>query len=320
MKGKRISGLEASAPADEMIQLALRTQLKAMCAMRKQALNWNDPEGVHDMRVLSRRLRSAIADFEPYLRKPPPPTTKLRTIAKSLGAVRDEDVAIPALAKLQADAHGAVAEGIEVLTEERREQRAEARAMLEKAIRRSDVKEFREEFENKIDNIRVALKKSTTRRSLAGDPTFGEVGARVIAARLKELRAASSHIFFPFEVKEIHELRILAKRLRYALELFEPCWGEDIKHIAKEIALLQTSLGELHDCDVWIEDLGTRLKKTTRQDRIDPEVARASAACTWLLKHFAKERMEHYRDSLGRWQQWEADGFLNHLRIVMNRV
>src|SRR5260370_14517342 len=100
-KVKYISGLDCSAPADKMVRLVLRTQLKAMCDLRDKALEWHDPEGVHDMRVLSRRLRSAISDFKPFWRKSSVPRLKLRAIAKSLGAVRDEDVALAARAGLK---------------------------------------------------------------------------------------------------------------------------------------------------------------------------------------------------------------------------
>ncbi|HSV33089.1 MAG TPA: CHAD domain-containing protein [Pyrinomonadaceae bacterium] len=313
MKGKRVSGLDCGAPADQMIQTALHAQLAAICALRRKALDWSDPEGVHDMRVLSRRLRSAISDFEPHLRKPGLPIAKLKTIAKSLGAVRDEDVAIAALEKLKASAHGEVPEGIEVFIEERKLLREGAREALNKAIRRSAVDQVREEFEGRLQNIAVAVKKSSRRNIPQVAPTFGRIGTRVLTARLKEFRAASPHIFFPFENTELHELRILAKRLRYALDLFDCCWGEDIKAAAKEIALLQTSLGELHDCDVWIGDLGTRLRKASSRDQSDRAHEPTNVAATWLLKHFARERTEHYRDALGRWQQWESDGFLKGL-------
>jgi CHAD domain-containing protein len=313
MKGKRVSGLDCTAPADQMIQTALHAQLAAMCSLRRKALDWNDPEGVHDMRVLSRRLRSAITDFAPHLRKPALPVANLKTIAKSLGAVRDEDVAIAALEKLKASAHGEVPEGIEVFIDERKLIREGVREALNKAIRRSAVHQLRKEFEARLQNIAVASKKSSPRNTLQVVPAFGRIGTKVLTARLKEFRAASPHIFFPFENTELHELRILAKRLRYALDMFDCCWGEDIKAAAKEIALLQTSLGELHDCDVWIEDLGTRLRKASRRDQGDRAHEPTNVAATWLLKHFARERTEHYRDALGRWQQWESEGFLKGL-------
>ena len=313
----------------------LREQVAAMCRLRKQALNWTDPEGVHDMRVLSRRLRSTIADFKPYLRKTRLPITRLRTIARGLGDVRDEDVALAALEKLKAETHGLVAQGLEILINERQTRREKARSELKKTIRRSEIAELLEDFEDRLRPPTPSPKEPAepeeseaaeepkepeeplTKTETPAGPAFQNIGARIIAERIKELRAASSHIFFPSDHKELHELRILAKGLRYAAELFAACWGQDMRAIAKEIAQLQTSLGELHDCDVWMADLGGRLKRLARRGRTDPDHVRATAACTWLLKHFAKIRTEHYRDALGRWQQWEADGFLNGLKSLI---
>jgi CHAD domain-containing protein len=317
MKGKRIEGVDCSAPAEDMIRLVLRAQVTAMCALRKQALNWTDPEGVHDMRVLSRRLRSAIADFEPYLRKTRLPLTRLRTIARSLGHVRDEDVALAALEKLKAETHGVVAQGLEILINERQLRRDKARSDLKKAIRHSAIAELLDEFESRLSGPTLSPEKPLALTEAPPAPTFRGIGARVIRARLKELQATSPHIYFPSDNKELHELRILTKGLRYAVESFAVCWGQDMRAIAKEIAQLQTSLGELHDCDVWLAELGTRLKRSARRGRTDPDHVRTTAACTWLLRHFARVRTEHYREALGRWQQWQADGFLNSLTSLI---
>lgn len=301
-----------------MIRLVLRAQLKAMCALRDKALDWDDPEGVHDMRVLSRRLRSAVSDFKPHLRKWSLPRLKLRAIARSLGAVRDEDVALAALEELKSKAKGPAAEGIEMLAEERRRRRKDARAALKAAIKPSTVDDFRKEFLSRLRTIAmVHSKKSRGKQASDTCLSFNCVGVDVINARLKELSAASPHIYLPFEIKELHELRILAKGLRYAIELFAVCWGEELEEIAKEIALLQTSLGELHDCDVWIDGLGARLKQTARKDKNDEENFRLREGAAWLLRHFARERMEHYRDALARWQQWAADGFLEKLKLIL---
>ena len=315
MKGKRIEGIDCSAPAEQMIQHVLRAQLEAMCGLRKKALNWTDPEGVHDMRVISRRLRSAIRDFEPHLPKARLPITKLRAIAKSLGAVRDEDVAIAALEKLKGEVKGDVAQGIELLIGERRQRRAEARTKLEWTIDPTRLSDFRKDFEFKLENS--SSRGARTPLTLEKPKPFTAIGTQVVGARLREFRSESPFIFFPSENVELHELRILAKRLRYAIELFSSCW-EDLNRIAKEVALLQTSLGELHDCDVWIDDLGARLKRTARQPPSDVQ-KQMLAACSWLLQHFAKDRTGHYCDALNRWQQWETDGFLDHLKSVVEK-
>ena len=322
MKGKRIHGLDPSAPADKMIQLALRTQLKAMCKLREKALDPNDTDGVHDMRVLSRRLRSHVSDFKPYLRQPGLSVVKLRALAKSLGAVRDQDVALAALKASKSGATGDAFEGIEMLESERRTFREEALAALEKALKPAAVDEVCEEFLARLrDTATVRPKKST--RQGEGDSVliFGPVASEVIAERLKEFRSAAAEtIYRPAATKDLHELRILSKRLRYAIELFAPCWGKELKDIAKEVALMQTSLGELHDCDVWIEDLGQRLRRTARKRKDDPDTARERAAAVWLLRHFAKERTEHYRAALARWEDWESREFLNNLKSLVSEA
>jgi len=315
-KVKGIEALDCSAPADETVPLVLRAQLKSMCALRKKALDWKDPEGVHDMRVLSRRLRSAMSDFKPYLGKSTLPRQKLITIAKKLGAVRDLDVALVALEELKSKASGLVAEGIEILAEEHRQRRKAARRALKVAIKSSTVNEFRKEFLNRLSGMKVAIPRSAKQADQA--VVFRWVGIAVISDRLKEFCDSSRYIYFPFENKELHELRILGKQLRYAIELFAVCWGEEIRSIATEVSLMQTSLGELHDCDIWIDNLGTRLKQTARKKGQDEDNIRLREGAGWLLKHFARERMEHYCDALTRWQQWEAEGLLKRLKSLLD--
>jgi len=322
MKGKRIHGLDPSAPAGKMIQLALRTQLKAMCQLREKALDPKDPDGIHDMRVLSRRLRSHVSDFNPYLRKPGLSVVKLRSLAKSLGAVRDQDVALAALKASKSGATGDAFEGIEMLESERRTLREEALATLEKAIKLSAVDEVRDEFLARLADVATVRPKKSTRQSESNSVLiFGTVASEVIAARLKEFRSAAAEtIYRPAATKDLHELRILSKRLRYAIELFAPCWGKELKEIAKEVSLMQTSLGELHDCDVWIEDLGARLKRVLRKSKDNLDNVRERAAAVWLLRHFAKERTEHYRAALARWEDWESRGFLDNLKSLVSAL
>jgi len=319
-KSNRVQGLDCSASAEKMIRLVLSAQLNAMCKHRKKALDWKDPEGVHDMRVLSRRLRSSMSDFKPYLRKAIFPRVKLSKLADSLGDVRDEDVALAALEELKVRARDVAAEGIEMLADESRKRRKQARAALESGIRKPVVDDFRKQFRDGLRTVTLIVPKKGRRKKAATPAlTFKSVGVEIIKARLKEFSTASSHLYFPFEIKELHELRILAKRLRYAVELFATCWGEDLEAIAKEIALLQTSLGELHDCDVWIDSLGTRLRQTARKRNADKDDLKLREGAAWLLKHFARERIEHYRDALARWQQWQADGFLADVVLVLDR-
>jgi CHAD domain-containing protein len=313
-KPKPSSESDCSAAAENMVPLVLRGQLKAMCKLRAKALEWSDPEGVHAMRVRSRRLRSAMSDFRPFIRARLP-GGKLRRIAEALGAVRDQDVALVALDELSKHAKGEAAAGIQIIAEEFCKRRQDARAKLEIGIKPSVVDEFRDEFQAGLKELGIKLPK----RSRPADVrtiAFRDVGRQIIRERIKEVRDASHHLFFPFHLKELHELRILGKRLRYAVELFSECWQPNLDGFAKEISHLQTSLGEMHDCDVWLEGLSARLKHSARKRHKDESDLRVRAGATWLVRHFAAERMEHYRSALARWQEWTTSDFLTKLESV----
>jgi Uncharacterized conserved protein len=302
-----------------MIQFVLRKRLKEMCSRRARALDWSDPEGVHDMRVASRRLRSALNDFKPFLRRRSLPLERIKQVGKSLGAVRDEDVALAALEQLESKASESVAAGIEAIAEERRRARLQSRAALEQTISPKAIAALQKDFLAQLQSAaKIPDKASITARVANRVLTFRQVGANVIKDRVKQLSAAGKCVYHPLQTKELHEMRILAKRLRYAVELFASCWGDELKSIAKEIAGLQTSLGGLHDCDVWIANLGARLEKGNRApSNSATDGRRDREAAVWLLRHFARERNDHYCDALLRWDKWKESEFFTHLKTIL---
>jgi CHAD domain-containing protein len=311
--------LDCGAPAPQAIQLVLRNRLEEMCALRDRALDWSDPEGVHNMRVASRRLRSALADFKPYLYRGTLPRGQLKMIAAALGAVRDEDVSLLALESVKTKVDERVAAGIEAIADERRQRRLQGRAALEQAIRKEAIVEFQKEFLARVETA-VRISGETSRSKAAQKKhTFRQVGVGVITNRLRDLSGGSECIYDPTRMKELHRLRILAKRSRYAVELFAPCWAEEFGTIAKEMARLQTSLGGLHDCDMWIDDVSARLKKSNRRKTDKANDPHYNDAAVWLLRYFARQRTKHYRDALSRWHQWQTRDFLNNLKNLLRK-
>jgi hypothetical protein len=134
---------------------------------------------------------------------------------------------------------------------------------------------------------------------------FRQMSREVILGRLKELEKLSNRLFNPFEVETLHEMRIAAKRLRYAIELFQSCWGHSIATYAKRAARVQTALGDLHDCDVWIENIGKQINNA-RKNKDAAQVA----ALVWLLNHFIKLRSKHLRQAFAEWSRWEAQDLI----------
>src|ERR1044071_4533112 len=128
-KAKRIKGINCNSEAPVGMRLVLVTRFGELSHFRSAALDWSDPEGVHSMRVASRRLRSALRDFTPYLRKRALSGVlkELKDIADALGEVRDQDVAIMALEKIVHHAPAELSAALQQFIGARREIRDRAR-------------------------------------------------------------------------------------------------------------------------------------------------------------------------------------------------
>lgn len=318
-RATHITGIECDASAALGIRLVLAARFEEMCALRFKALDWTDPEGVHDMRVASRRLRCAFRDFMPYLRKQRLASLlkEIKVLADTLGQVRDQDVAILALEKVSKKAPPEIAPGIEKFIDLRREQREQARKELTQILSPETLGQLQANFTIALNAAIKSPRKPKKTMRPTNIATYREVARSTILERLDELEKLSESLYHPLKVKPIHKMRIAAKNLRYALELFEQCWGNSISSFPVQVAGLQSSLGELHDCDVWIDNFGGMLSMSEKR----PEKRKRAAhnpqklAEVWLLTYFVKLRTKHFRDSLDRWSQWER----KHLSAKLRR-
>ena len=310
-KSDELKGVDCGAAAAEGVRAVLRARLAVMCGLRAEALRWDDTEGVHKMRVASRRLRSALRDFEGLTGGGAVMERRVKEVARALGDVRDEDVAVEALGKVRKKAGGVVAEGIGRLIGEREAVRAGARERLAAVIAEAPLAELEASFLRRLDRLGAVggkRKGGKGARVTKRVVSFRRAGREVIESRVEELRGHCKSLHHPFDAEPLHEMRIAAKRLRYALELFAPCWGGRLSWCSREVAGLQTSLGELHDCDLWLADLGARLDRH-REESGGAADASIRPAAIWLLNHFTKEHGRHFRRALARWHRWETGGF-----------
>src|SRR4051794_2664653 len=135
-KAKQIENLDCYAKAPAGNALVLSTRFDEGLEYREAALNFEDPIGIHDMRVASRRLRSAWRDFSPYLRIKAfgECGPAIKEIADALGRVRDEDVAVEALKNLATTAPQNLLLGVDLLISERSLERNPLRSHLQQVI------------------------------------------------------------------------------------------------------------------------------------------------------------------------------------------
>src|SRR2546423_5544613 len=180
-KAAEIVGLDCTAPVNAGSVLVLRTRLEEMCSYRAVMLDRSDPQGVKDMRVASRRLRSAARDFAPYLAKHLP-RKRLRNLARALGNVRAEDVAIGALEELAEASPAEIAGGLRLHIAARAERRERARNTLAKLLAEPQLAKLRDRFLRTLARIEAVKVSSGTNGSAAHARTITIVGRVLIGA------------------------------------------------------------------------------------------------------------------------------------------
>lgn len=94
----------------------------------------------------------------------------------------------------------------------------------------------------------------------------------MIEVRAAEVFEHSDGVLDMAEVERVHDMRVATRRLRAALEVFEPCFpAKRHRKALKRVKALADALGERRDRDVAIESL-------ERFDGEAPEADRAALA------------------------------------------
>jgi CHAD domain-containing protein len=98
--------------------------------------------------------------------------------------------------------------------------------------------------------------------------SFSQAAARVVKVRSKEVFAHSEGVLDLENPERVHDMRVATRRLRAALEVFEPCFPRKRHHKAlKRVKTLADALGERRDADVEIAMLEDLLDEAAEADR-----------------------------------------------------
>jgi CHAD domain-containing protein len=130
--------LSASQPFAQAAHEIVGERAEAVFASRPKAvLDLGEIEGVHAMRVATRRLRAALEVFGPCLgrRDGARVLNEVKALAAALGERRDRDVQLELLDRLQAGCDGAERRALGLLARQLRDEQLEANEELEKALR-----------------------------------------------------------------------------------------------------------------------------------------------------------------------------------------
>lgn len=245
----------------------------------------DDPEDVHQARVATRRLRSDLAtfsdlvdsDWSRHLRN------ELAWLGDVLGAVRDADVLLD---RLRTDArllpevdYQPAANLLEVL----RADRTEAQGALADVL---DSNRYFALIDALVDSA------NTSRLTPLAETPADQLAPVLVGAAWDRLAGAIDQLVDPPSDEALHQVRIKAKRCRYAAEAVAPVARKPAGRLARRVADLQTVLGDLHDAVV----AESRLREMLRPPgaALSPEQAAVAGALMETQRRRAVDRRRRW--------------------------
>lgn len=214
-----------------------------------------DSEDVHQARVAARRLRSDLRTFRSVLDTEGSMRLRdeLQWLGAEFGLVRDADVLHERL-RIQtgslspADARPAAAL-LRRLETERARARSAALAVLDS-----------ERYLALLDALVAAAERPPVEVDAAGT-TARKALPGIVRGPWRHLQKAVESLGDDPEDEALHEIRIRAKRVRYAAEAAVGVIGEPARRLAKAAAGLQSVLGEMQDAvvaEAWLRATGAK--------------------------------------------------------------
>ena len=191
-----------------------------------------DVKAIHRARVATRRLREALPVVSSLTEGAARLQRDLRRVTRTLGPVRELDVARAVLAEGAADEAWppAVVTAVDACCERRRDEA------------------FRDATDvlNTLDGRSVRRRVASVAGRLDGSSAVGPTLIKQVRDRARAVELAIAHAGTLYSAPALHELRIAAKKLRYALELTED--ADPI--VMRRLKALQSWLGRIHDAQM----------------------------------------------------------------------
>ena len=155
-KARAIEGLAEAESFRVAAAAAVEVRADEVFEHLHRALDTTDIEGVHDMRVATRRLRAAMEIFAACFPKQPHRTAlrEVKALADALGARRDPDVAIAALENVVAGLTDEDAPGVEHMIADLRAEQQAANETLAQALAEIETTDLRSRLVGLVEEAR----------------------------------------------------------------------------------------------------------------------------------------------------------------------
>ena len=246
----------------EVVGAAISRSVSELIALDASTRLDLDLEDLHQFRVAARRLRSDLRTFRNVLDRPWVVAVRdeLRWLGEVVGAVRDLDV----LKERLTTAIGVLGErdslsaALVMVTLEK--ERTVARKQMLEAISSGRYLDLLQTLIAGAANPPLAATDSG--EGGTGDDLAGRLASQALPGLVrkpwKQLKGEAEELSGDSADQDLHDVRILAKRCRYAAEAASSVCGSQARRFAAAIKELQTVLGDYQDTvitEVWLRNL-----------------------------------------------------------------
>ena len=239
---------EPQSPMKDYVARQAEARLDRFAYRLGRAKKSTDADTVHDLRVSIRRYESCVKAFEGFFPGRPVPKfrKRLREILKPAGFVRDRDIALGLAAEAGIGSDSPL---VTALTQQRK---ALAKTLNE------DIKRWtkRHPSDKWRRRLAVPLKDDKVGSKSIWDPTHtSSENAAIVLPKVAEdfFRRGRKVVQAKTSDKKLHRFRLRAKRFRYTLELFKPCYGPTLGEHIGAVKRMQDHLGKMNDCAATLD-------------------------------------------------------------------
>lgn len=214
----------------------------------------DDPEGAHQLRVATRRMRAVLGAlsgvaYDPAL------VRRLRRSLKGLasagGLVRDPEVMLEAADAYAAGLEPGPAAQLEPLREELRQRRAAGRAELFELLDSKKTARFLRRLGEFVASEGAGLAEAEEAAGACQPRLVRHLAGGLLWRQYERVRAYEPALAGA-PIETLHRLRIEIKYLRYLVELFQDALDEEAGSLHKLLVAAQDHLGAMQDAEVAV--------------------------------------------------------------------
>jgi len=299
---------------DDRLDLAVRKiltyQFQRFCEQLPGVQHDVDTEFVHQARVATRRMRSALRLFREAI--PENAATylggELKWLGGMFGAVRDLDVFLSNLSRFKKQIESFPTKKKRAFEDWIEKHR---RAPLKALCQALESPRYRN-FERRLVQFLERPLPVRPRPSLALRPVR-EVAPVIINEKFDAVVEQGRALLGDSKLKQYHLLRIQMKRLRYASEFMATAYGDALDAFIERAVEIQDCLGELQDT-VFTRKFIDGLLEDWKGKLVDPDLLFILGEIYQLQSEIACER----RETFGRiWNQFSSEETMTLLKKIL---